>query len=180
MFCVFALLSAGTAQAERVSEPYAKVGYWEITTENHTECVMKSLYPGKVANDEQGLLVLYNAQQKFAAMSWAAHHPEFPPLRDSMVLDLAFLKGSSMNESWGSQAFQIDKHSDGYGFTHVFKGSADSDRFLRDLASHDSIALFLGPLLMTGLPLQASDAVRKLRECSAKAVEQDTSDRLQK
>ena len=35
-----------------------------------------------------------------------------------------------------------------------------------------AVALFLGPTLMTGLPLNASDAVAKLRECSAKIGEQ--------
>ena len=30
---VYALLSAGASRAERGSEPYAKVGDWEITTE---------------------------------------------------------------------------------------------------------------------------------------------------
>jgi hypothetical protein len=55
---------------------------------------------------------------------------------------------------------------------HVFKGSTDSDRFLRDLASHDAIALFFGPGLLTSLPLKASDTVTKLRECSSKSAEQ--------
>ena len=66
MIGVCALLSASAAQAERVSEPYAKVGYWEITTENHSVCVMKSGYPGKDADGDQALMVAYNAQQKTA------------------------------------------------------------------------------------------------------------------
>lgn len=52
------------------------------------------------------------------------------------------------------------------------RAQPDSDRFLRDLASHDALALFFGPGLLTSLPLKASDTVTKLRECSSKSVEQ--------
>jgi hypothetical protein len=180
MIGVCALLSASAAQAERVSEPYAKVGYWEITTENHSVCVMKSGYPGKVADGDQALMVAYNAQQKTAVLSWTPRKPELPALTDSLDLELSFLKGRSLNESWGSQPFQVAKLADTYSFIHVFKGSTASDRFLRDLASHDALALFFGPGMLTSLPLKASDAVTKLRECSSKIVERDGSDRLQK
>jgi hypothetical protein len=62
-------------------------------------------------------------------------------------------------------------------FTHIFTGSSDSDRLLRDLASQRDIALFFGPTLMTSLRLDASDAVTKLRECSSKIVGQAVSGR---
>lgn len=173
---VYALLSASASQAERVSEPYAKVGYWEITTDNHSVCVMKSVYPGKVADGDQALIIGYNGRQKAAVLSWTPRKPELPALTDSLNLELSFLKGRSLNESWGSQPFEIEKSADTYSFIHVFKGSTDSDRFLRDLASHDALALFFGPGLLTSLPLKASDAVAKLRECSSKIAEQDVSD----
>lgn len=169
----YALLCGSASQAERVSEPYAKVGYWEITTENHGVCMMKSLFPGKVAEDDQALIIGYNAQQKAAVLSWTPRKPEVPALADSLDLELSFLKGRPLNESWGSQAFEIEKSADTYSFIHVFKGASDSDRFLRDLASHDALVLFFGPGLLTSLPLKASDAVTRLRECSSKIVEQD-------
>jgi hypothetical protein len=168
---VAALLWAGASQAERVSEPYAKAGYWEISTENHRECVMKRVYPGKTADDEEGLVIVYEPQTKAAVLGWALRKPRFPALTESLDLQLAFLNGSKLNESWESQPFRIARSGDTYSFIHLFKGPGEGDRFLRDLASHDTFALFLGPGLMTGLPLNASDAVAKLRECSSKIVE---------
>jgi hypothetical protein len=50
----------------------------------------------------------------------------------------------------------------------MFTGSADSERILRDLASNEGISLFLGPAVLQALPLDASDAVKKLRECALK------------
>ena len=81
----------------------------------------------------------------------------------------------ALNETWGSQPFQIQKRADGYRFSHVFMGPTASDRFLRDLAFSDTIGLWLGPTLMMGLPLNASDAVTKLRECSSALVNQGAS-----
>jgi len=142
---------------------------------------MTRWFAGSVADDEQLLSILYDAQRKAAALGWVTRKPKFPPLSHSLDFDLTFTgKGSSLNETWGSQPFQIQKRADSYAFTHAFNGSTDSDRFLQDLASHDTIGLWFGPSLMVGLPLQASDAVAKLRECSSKIAEQDTSGRLQK
>jgi len=178
---LFALLSATASQAERISEPYAKVGYWEITTENHSLCLMQSGYPGKVADDDEVLMIAYNAEKKTAVLGWTSRKPKFPALADSLDLQLSFLKGRSpLNESWGSQPFHIEKSAGSYSFGHVFKGSTDSERFLRDLASHDALVLFFGPIMLTSLPLKASDAVAKLRECSSRIAEQDVSDRMQK
>ena len=179
MIGVTALLCAGAAQAERVSEPYAKVGYWEITTENHRECAMKREYPGKTADDEEGLIIVYEPRTKAAVLVWGARKPKIPALTDSLDLQLSFLKGKSLDDSWGSQPIDIAKSGDSSGFIHLFKPPIDGERFLRDVASHDTFALFLGPVLMTGLPLNASDAVAKLRECSSKIVEQAAPDRLQ-
>jgi hypothetical protein len=89
------------------------------------------------------------------------------------------LKGRSLSESWGSRPFDIANSAHSYSFTHAFRGPTDSDRFLRDLASQDALVLFFGPGMLTSLPLKASDAVTKLRECSSKIVEQAASDGLQ-
>jgi hypothetical protein len=171
MFGVTALLWASAVQAERVSEPYAKAGYWEITTENHRECAMKREYPGKTADDEEGLIIVYEPQTKAAVLGWAPRKPKFAAPTHALHLQLSFLKGKSLDESWGSQPFDIAKSGDTYSLIHLFKAPGEADRFLRDVASHDTFALFLGPGLMTGLPLNASDAVAKLRECSSKIVE---------
>jgi hypothetical protein len=47
------------------------------------------------------------------------------------------------------------------------------------ISRSDTIGLWLGPSLMTGLPLDASDAVIKLRDCASKIAENDASDRQQ-
>lgn len=169
---MLALLSSGVAQAERVSEPYAKVGDWGITAENHKECGMLRSF-GDSGTHQFQLLVIYDAQRKVAALSWATSERPLPTA-PSLNLYLTFNRKDSFNEKWGSQPFQFTKLVGGYSFTHVF-GSADSDRFLRDLASSDSIALWLGPDLMTSLPLDASDAVMKLRDCASKIAENDAS-----
>ena len=98
MFGVCALLCAGAAQAERVSEPYAKVGYWEITTENHRECAMKREYPGKTADEDEALMIAYDARSKAAVLAWGPRKPKLPALTDSFDLQLSFLKGKSMDE----------------------------------------------------------------------------------
>jgi hypothetical protein len=172
---VCALLIAGAAQAEHVSEPYGKVGDWEITAENHRECGMRRVYGSSVADKAEGLIVLYDAQRQVALLGWMVRNPPFPPLGGPVHLDLAFLKGSSMGESWGNQPFQIQK-GDGYAITHIFAGSADVRRILRDIASRDIMALFLGPMVMMSHRLDASDAVAKLRECASKIAEQNAAD----
>ena len=168
---MYALLSAGTSQAERVSEPYTKVGDWDISKDSGA-CVMSRSYLLKDEGDEQELAVIYDAQREAAALGWATRKPKFPPLSASLDFRLSFTgKGSSLNERWGNQTFGIQKRADGYRFMHVFRGPTESDRFLRDVASSDTVGLWFGPSLMMGLPLSASDAVTKLRECSSNIVE---------
>lgn len=179
IFGLCALLTASAAQAERVSESYGTAGDWEIAAENHRMCGMKRLYGSRAPEDVQGLIVLYDAQRQIASLSWATRKPALPVLSDPLDFDLAFLKKSSMDESWGSRPFQIQK-GDGYLFTHAFKGTTDVQRILRDLASHETIALFFGPSLMTGLHLDASEAVAKLRECASKVAERAPATPLQR
>lgn len=173
---VYALLSASVLEAQPVTEPYATSSDWEIRMENHRACMMQRAFVIRDSGDEQALVIVYDPQRKAAMLGWGTRKPKLPPLSDSLDFGLSFTrKGGSLNETWGSQPFQIQKVGDEYRFGHVFKGAADSDRFLRDLASSETIALWLGPTLMMALPLSASDAVAKLRECSSKIVEQDTS-----
>ncbi len=177
MIGVCALMSASASQAEQVREPYAKVGYWEITAEKHSFCLMKSGYPGKVADEDEALMIAYNAQQKMTLLSWTPRKPKFPALADTLDFNLSFLKGKSLSESWGSRPFHIEKSADTTSFIAVFKGPADSDRILRDVASHEALVLFFGPGMLTSLPLKASDAVAKLRECSSQLVIKEVPDR---
>lgn len=165
---VYVLLGAGVAHAESVSELYATVGEWEISAGNHGACVMQRSYLLKDNGDRQTLVVFYDAQKKGAVLGWATQRPELPPLSSSLDFDLSFgRKGSSLNEKWGSQPFQIEKVGNEYRYSHVFKGSADSDRFLRDFGSSELVALWLGPTVMMARYLNASEAVEKLRECSS-------------
>jgi hypothetical protein len=180
IFGVYALLSAGASQAESISEPFANAGDWEITAENHRACMMKRFYVLRDNGDEQALVIFYDAQRKAAVLGWGTHQPNLPVLSKSLDFGLSFIrKGSSLNERWGSQPFQIEKVGDEYRFSHVFMGSTDSDRFLHDVASSEIISLWLGPTVMMARNLGASDAVTKLRACSMK-IEQDTSARLPK
>ena len=177
----YALLVAGAAQAQQVSEPYATAGQWELTAENHKACMMKREFVIKGTGDAQVLAIYTDPQGDVTVLGWGTHKPKLPPLSDSLDFGLTFIrKGMPLNKTWGSQPFEIDKFGDEYRFSHVFKGSLGSDRFLGDLASSEIISLWFGPALMMSLPLDASDAVTKLRECSSKIVDQDTSGRLQK
>lgn len=171
-----ALLSAGAAQGEVGHEPYAKVGKWGITADaTKKQCTMDRLYGSTVSDEEEGLLVIYSAQTDGVLLGWASSKMKFLPPEGSLHFDLSFLKGESLNESWGSQPFEYRKlENNQHFFIHVFKGPADAQRILRDLAGHESITLFFGPTVMTGLPLDASDAVEKLRECSFKLVGRDS------
>ena len=180
IFGVYALLSAGASQAQSISEPHANAGNWEISAEKHGACMMTRSYVLRDNGDEQTLVVAYDARRKAAILGWGTHKPNLPPLSDSLDFGLSFIrKGSSMNETWGSQPFQIEKVGDEYRFSHVFMGSTDSDRFLRDVASSEIISLWFGPTVMMARNLGASDAITKLRECSSK-IEQDPSARVPK
>jgi hypothetical protein len=165
---VQALLAGVAAHAGTVDEPYADAGAWQITTANHQACLMQSSYVIKHNGDEQTLVVFYDAKRNGAVLGWGTRKPKLPPLSASLDFELSFTpKGKARIISWGNQTFRIDKAADEYRYTHVFNG-ADGDRLLRDLASSDTVALSLGPVLMMTLPLDASAAVAKLRECSSR------------
>jgi hypothetical protein len=165
IFGVGALLSAGAAQGAVTSEPFATVGDWEITADDQQQCSMSQVFGSKVAEEVQLLGVTFD-RQKGLALSWVSNKPGYLPSDGSINLHLAFLKGSSSNETWGSRAFSYRKVGRTYYFNHVFAGPTDIDRVLRDLSANEIISLNLGPTLMMALPLNAADAVEKLRECT--------------
>ena len=176
-----ALLGAGAAQAQAAYEPYATVGRWEIYAEAAKKICMMSRWYGSVDADEtDGLMVLYNAQKETALLGWGSNKMSFLPAKGTLDFDLSFLKGEVLNESWGTQPFEYEKPNSKHVFTHVFKGPTDVQRILRDLAGHESLTLFFGPTVMTGLPLDASGAVEKLRECSSKLAGRDSGAPLPK
>ena len=168
------LLSAGTAQGQEINEIYGKVGYWEIVTKGSQMCVMKRSYGSLDPAKQQALVVLYDVPRQQVALGWASNEPKFPRAHGHLNFDLAFVKKSSLDESWGSLSFDYDKQPDTYFLSHMFTGSADSERILRDLASNEGISLFLGPAVLQALPLDASDAVKKLRECALKGQSETT------
>lgn len=167
MLGVCMLLNAGAAQAEAKDEVYTKVGNWELVArENQGRCSMKRLYGSVVPDQEQALVIMYNARDERVAFAWASNKPKFLPAHGSINLDLAFIKKSGLDESWGSQSFDYDKQPGGYFLVHVFIGSANAERILHDLASNEGLSLFLGPDVLMGVPLDAADAVKELRRCA--------------
>ena len=164
-----ALLSAGAAQDAGPGQPYAKVGDWEITAEDDQQCSMTQLFESKVAEDVQVLSVLYDAK-KGVVLSLASRKPKYLLASGSAFFELAFIKGKSSDGSWGNRRFEYKKRGNTYYLHHVFAGHTDTDRILGDLSSNEIVSLFLGPTLVMGLPLNASGAVEKLRECVRKGA----------
>jgi hypothetical protein len=164
---VYALLTAGVAQGEESARTYARVGSWEISAEPPSRrCVMHRSYRSKAGNKSEGLTVLYAADKEGVLLVWSNDWMTYLPAKGDLDLGLAFKKGASVDEAWGSRSLHYDKVADLYYFTRAFTDAEETRRILRDLAANDSIGLFLGPALITNLPLDAFDAVEKLRECS--------------
>lgn len=164
---VYALLTAGVAQGEEAAEIFAKVGGWEISAEPHSKrCVMHRSYRSKAGNKSEGLTVLYAADKEGVLLVWSNDWMTYLPAKGNLDLGLAFKKGASVNGTWGSRNLHYDKVANAYYFTRTFTDAEEVRRVLRDLAANESIGLFLGPTLITSLPLDASHAVEKLRECS--------------
>lgn len=175
MIAMCALLSAGAAQGQAVGEPYATIGDWGISADaTKKTCVMHRLYGSVVEDEVESVLVIYDAQKEAVALGLASKKMKWLPPEGSLYLDLAFLKGEALDESWGSQSFRYNKPEDTHHFSLVFKGATDAQRILRDLAGNENLTLFFGPKVMTGLPLDASGAVEKLRECSLKLAGRDS------
>lgn len=163
---VCALLMAGPAESEEI---YANVGGWEISGQPGSHrCLMLSSYRSKDGKKTEDLTVLYAADKEGVLLIWSNDWMTYLPTKGDLELGLAFRKGDSVDQSWGSRNLHYDKVGNRYVFTRAFTNAEDAHRILHDLASSEHLGLFLGPALMTSLPLDASEAIEKLRECSIK------------
>lgn len=88
------------------------------------------------------------------------------PAEGDLELGLAFGRDASVDESWGSRSLHYQKVGNDYLFTRAFTNKEEASRVLHDLATNEHIGLFLGPALLTSMPLDASAAIERLRECS--------------
>lgn len=159
-----AFLTATAAQGE---EAYASVGAWEILAEPPSHrCAMHRSYRSKDGKKSEGLTVLYAADKEGVLLIWSNDWMTYLPAKGDMELELAFRKGAAVDQSWGTRSLHYDKVASIYYFTRAFTDADETRRVLADLAANDSIGLLFGPGLITNLPLDASAAVEKLRECS--------------
>lgn len=164
-----ALLTAGAAQSVEAEESYAKAGNWEISAEPPSQrCVMQRFYRSEAAKKKEGLVVLYAADKEGVMLGWTNDWMTYLPAQGELELGLAFKKGAAVDDSWGFRKLRYKKLAGTYHFTLAFTNSDEARRFLGALAGNDSFGLFLGPALLTSLPLDAADAVGMLRECSSK------------
>jgi hypothetical protein len=167
MIGLCALLTAGVAEGEQADLSYAKAGGWEISAQPPSQrCVMQRFYRSKDGKKTEGLAVLYAADKEGVLLLWSNDWMTYLPASGDLELGLAFKKGASVDETWGSHKLHYDKVGKTYNFTRVFKDRDEAQRILRDLAGNEHMGLFLGPTLITSIPLDASEAVGKLRECS--------------
>ncbi len=162
-----ALLTAGAARAEHGSEIYAEVGGWEISGEAPSNrCVMQRFYRSNDGKKVEGLTVLYAADKEAVFLVWSNDWMTYLPAKGDLKLGLAFRKGATVDRSWGSRSLHYDKVGNNYLFTRAFTDAEEARRVLGDMAASEHIGLFLGPTLLTSIPLNASEAIEKLRECS--------------
>ena len=168
-------LAAGSAaaQAQATEEHFATVGTWEIASEPARNlCKMYRFYGSTVNSDTEGLIVRYDAAKTSVWLTWSTTG-KTPLFKDGEIdLLVSFFKGKGIDDSWGSQTFRHGKPDDTRYFAHTFTGPKDSQRILRDLASNKLIGLYLGPVLMTALSLDADAATESLRQCSIKIAGQ--------
>ena len=165
---MYALLTAGAVQAEEANQTYAKVGGWEISAQPPSHrCVMQRFYRSKDSKKIEGLTVLYAADKEGVLLIWSNNWMTYLPAKGDLELGLGFRKGASVDQTWASRSLHYDKVGNDYLFTRAFTDAEDARRVLHDLAANEHIGLFLGPTLLTSIPLDASEAIEKLRECSS-------------
>ena len=157
-------LVAGPAQSEEI---YAKVGRWEISAEPPSPgCMMSAAYASKDGKKLETLTVGYAGDKVGGLLVWSNDWMTYLPAEGDLELGLAFKKGPSVDQSWGNRKFHYHKVNDTYIFKLVFTKAEDVQRLVRDVAGNERFGLTLGPALTTNLPLDAAQAVEKLRECS--------------
>ena len=160
-----ALLSSVAAQAEAPGTTYAKVGAWEISAEP-PRCIMQGFFGSKDSKKVDGLTILYAADKESVLLVWSNNWMTYLPTKGELDLGLVFGKGTSVDASWGSSKLRYEKVGNDYLFTRVFKDAKVAEKVLRDFAESQVVGLSLGATLLTSLKLDASVAVKKLRECS--------------
>jgi hypothetical protein len=166
LFGTFVLLWGGAAQAQPAADTYATVGDWEITADSNNRCSMTQVFTGVAADGVEVIGVVYDAKLEGVVLSWASNKPKYPLASGSVDLDVAFMKSSPSKESWSNKRFD-SKNSDGtYRLHHALIGRTDTYGMLDDLATNEIVAIFFGPTMITSLPLNATEAVAKLRECA--------------
>ena len=161
------LLTSGAAQTEEVDQTYAKIGGWEISARPPSHrCVMQRFFGSKDGKKIEGLTVLYAADKEGVLLVWSNDWMTYLPAQGDLELGLAFRSGASVDQSWGSRSLHYKKVGNDYLFTRAFTNAQEASRVMHDLATNEHIGLFLGPALLTSMPLDASAAIEKLRECS--------------
>ena len=166
LFGLCVLLWGGATQAEPVADRYARVGDWEITSDGNKRCSMSQVFTSALADGVEVLGVVYDAKLDGMVLSWAGNKPKYLLTSGSVDVDVAFIKGSSSNGSWSNKRFDYKKSDGTYYLHHALIGRTVTYDMLHDLASNDIVALFVGPTMITSLPLNATEAVAKLRECA--------------
>ena len=169
LFGMCALLGGGAAQGQPTGGTYAKVGHWEISAGDEKQCSMTQEFGSIVEEDVQVVGVVYDAKREAVVLSWAGKRPKYLLSSGSVNLDLGFMNDPATTETWSSKRFDYKKSGSTYYLHHVVMGRTDAETILRDIATNEIIALFLGPSMIMSLPLGAAEAVAKLRECSASA-----------
>lgn len=174
-----ALLAADAAQAQVGAEQSVKVGSWEVAAEPaQKQCKMYRYYGSAVDDHIEGLVVRYDAMTEAVSLTWSTDGSVPFPGDGQIGLHLSFFNGKSIDDSWGSRTFRHGKPDDTRYFVNGFDGPKNSPRILRDLARNELIGLYLGPVLMTALSLDASNATEALRKCSASIVGREPPDPL--
>jgi hypothetical protein len=171
LIAVVALSAAGAAQAQDLDKHAATVGAWEIAVEEDRNlCKMYRYYGSTVDSSIEGLVVRYDAGKETVSLTWSTSAPTLFAYDGQIDLLLSFTKGQTINDTWGSRTFRHVKPDDTRYFNHVFSGPSASKRILRDLGTSKLIGLYLGPVLLTALSLDAAEATASLRDCSSKLV----------
>ena len=166
LFGLCVSLWGGATQAQPAVATYAKVGDWEITADGNKRCSMSQVFTSTVPDDVEVLGVVYDAHLEGVVLSWAGNKPKYLLASGSVNLDVAFMKETSSKDNWSSKRFDYKKTNGTYYLHHAHIGRTDTYGMLNDLASNEILALFFGPTMITSLPLNATDAVAKLRECA--------------
>lgn len=153
------------AQAEAPSTPYAKVGPWEISAEA-PRCILQGFFGRKGDKKIDGLTILYAADNGGVLMVWSNNWMTHLPAKGELNVGLVFGKGASVDASWGSSNLGYEKVGNEYLFTRAFTDPAMAEKVLRDLSDSQVMGLTSGATLLKSFKLDASEAIKKLRECS--------------